>query len=390
MSPDTTPSETSRRARSRLGQALVETALMLPIILILLLGALDFGRLFFSWVTLHQAARIAANHASLDASTTTSDIPGVVADEYAVMSCDPGAPSLVYTRSGTAVDPAEVGDYATVTLRCDFSLLTPMSGLLFGDPITMQAESTFPVRIGCIDCGPGGPGDPPPLPPEQCRTVPEMQYMSVGGAREAWISAGFTGDFNTTAADTATVAPGPVIDPLDPACPAPLAIFYASVTVTTLPPDTEPEGCEVVPNLIGMTIADARDAWEATAFAGELLPPGPDADSDAAVKSQETKQDGTIVSSEPGVTCLDPTDEPPIDVEVVLGSAWPEPPPAPCQVPHLVGKTRNVGEAEWWAAQFTGTFSPGQGNWVIETQSLAGFSYQPCESSITVSQRGGR
>ena len=37
---------------------------LLPIILILLLGAIDFGRLFFDWINLQQAVRVGANFAA--------------------------------------------------------------------------------------------------------------------------------------------------------------------------------------------------------------------------------------------------------------------------------------------------------------------------------------
>ena len=87
-----------------------------------------------------------------------------------------------------------------------------------------------------------------------------------------------------------------------------------------------------------------------------------------------------------GVTCLDAAADPPIDLEVTTGAAWTPPPDPPCQVPHMIDKTRNVGEGEWDAANFTGTFSPPNGNWTIESQSIPGFSWVPCDASITVSQ----
>ncbi|MCA1572392.1 MAG: pilus assembly protein [Chloroflexi bacterium] len=375
-------SQTQTRRGARRGQALVEVALMLPVILILLLGAIDFGRAFFSWVSLHQAARIGANVASIDSSTTTPDIPAIIADETDVMNCGVVTPSLVYTRDEIPVTDPELGDYAQLSLACDFSPMTP----LFGDAIPMRAASAFPVRTGCVGCAPGaGGGEPPPPPPEQCRTVPYMSNMSVSGARAAWISAGFIGAFNTTAEDTETVAPGPVIDPVDPSCPSPLAVFNASVTVLARPAETEPPGCEVVPNLVGMTIPEARAAWNSMTFAGDFSPPLPDADADAVVTSQATEQDGSSFASDPGITCLDPATDPPIDMEVQVGDPWPDPPPAPCQVPHLIDKTRPIGKTEWLAAQFTGTYSPNNGGWKIKSQSLVGFSWLPCDSSIIVS-----
>src|SRR5690349_19355935 len=47
----------------RRGQTLAEFAISLPILLILLFGILEFGRLFQSWVTLQNAARQAARYA---------------------------------------------------------------------------------------------------------------------------------------------------------------------------------------------------------------------------------------------------------------------------------------------------------------------------------------
>jgi Flp pilus assembly protein TadG len=363
--------------RTLRGQALVETALMLPIILILLLGAIDFGRLFFSWVTLHQAARIAANHASIDTTTISADIPDLIQREADGMNCTLGTPLLQYTSAGVVTTSPQLSDYAHVTLTCDFSLLTPLAGLFFGDPIAMTAVSSFPVRTGVL-AGPGGGGPPPPPPPEQCRTIPDFEGMSIGGARLAWTSAGFVGTFTTSADDTETVDPDSmIITPLDPECPDPLAIFNATIQIEALPSEPGPAGCEVVPNLIGMTLTDAEDAWADSAFTGTLTSVPTPGDPDAVVTAQVTAPD----SSEPGITCLDPA----ADVEITLGDPWPDPPAAPCQVPHLIDKTRPVGQADWYAHGFAaGTFSPTNGNWKIKWQSLVGFTWVPCESEIVV------
>jgi uncharacterized membrane protein len=52
------------RQHSR-GQALVEFALIVPVMLLLLLIAIDFGRLFFSYVAINNAAREGASFASV-------------------------------------------------------------------------------------------------------------------------------------------------------------------------------------------------------------------------------------------------------------------------------------------------------------------------------------
>ena len=53
-----------RRASRSQGQAIVELALILPIFLILLASALDLGRVFYSQISINDAAREAALEAS--------------------------------------------------------------------------------------------------------------------------------------------------------------------------------------------------------------------------------------------------------------------------------------------------------------------------------------
>jgi Flp pilus assembly protein TadG len=52
------------RYGKRKGQALVELALTLPLILLLILGAMDFGRMFYHKIILTNAAREGANYLS--------------------------------------------------------------------------------------------------------------------------------------------------------------------------------------------------------------------------------------------------------------------------------------------------------------------------------------
>src|ERR1044072_6264054 len=55
---------TGRRASRSQGQAIVELALILPIFLILIASGLDLGRLFYSQISVNDAAREAALEAS--------------------------------------------------------------------------------------------------------------------------------------------------------------------------------------------------------------------------------------------------------------------------------------------------------------------------------------
>lgn len=54
------------------GQTLVETALMLPVLLLLLFGIVDFGRIIFTYLTLDHAGREAVRYASVQGENNLS------------------------------------------------------------------------------------------------------------------------------------------------------------------------------------------------------------------------------------------------------------------------------------------------------------------------------
>ena len=54
---------TEAEGHRRRGQTLAEFAISLPLLLILVFGIVEFGRMFQSWVTIQNAARAAARYA---------------------------------------------------------------------------------------------------------------------------------------------------------------------------------------------------------------------------------------------------------------------------------------------------------------------------------------
>lgn len=381
-----------RRRRHSVGQALVETAILLPVLLILLLGAIDFGRAFFGWVNLHQAVRIGANyaatHPNMDA-TERDRYEALVEGDLIDLNCaiDSIIPNPTYTTpDGTPIAAPGLGDYATLTLHCDFSPITPLADVFFGEPIAMSATSTFPIREGCINCPEVDPVDPPAAP-LQCRLVPELEDMSVAGARLAWASAGFDPDefAPLTGQDTETVQSAVVTedDPLS-SCDFPTyAIFSSSVLVTTVPPASTDPACRTVPNLIGISLEDALDAWTDAEFTGPFTVG--DLDPTTADPASVVTQQDTVPPSAAGVACIDPAT--PVDVEV--GAPWPAAPPAPCKVPNMINLFRVEGAAAWVdpGGFDPANFSPSTGTFKIRSQSLVGGTYVPCEASIVVGDK---
>lgn len=154
--------------RHHRGQALVEMAIILPVILLVMLLGLDLGRVFFGWVGLNNASRIGASYAA--AHPTAWGSPGSPAQQAnyeAQILAD--ASALNCTLPGTLPTPVfpngtNLGAPARVTLECDFALITPVVAQIIGGTITISAEAVFPIRGGFIGGVPVGNQPPPPSP----------------------------------------------------------------------------------------------------------------------------------------------------------------------------------------------------------------------------------
>ena len=69
--PATTPGQ-SRRLRRQSAQSLTEFALILPVLMLILLGVVDFGRVFYYWTSIANAAREGARYAITHPTAITS------------------------------------------------------------------------------------------------------------------------------------------------------------------------------------------------------------------------------------------------------------------------------------------------------------------------------
>ena len=187
------------------GQALVETALILPILALLLVMALDFGRVFFGWIALQNAARIGADFAAQTPNAwETMDSSGepdrdryvdIVERDLDAINCDLAGGGVIPdpTFADGAGDPAKVyedGDYAIVDLQCSFPLITPLAEAILGGPVALGAHEAFPVHTRIVQGIP-----PPPPPPPQCILplieIPDLTQITMSAARNLWVAEGF-------------------------------------------------------------------------------------------------------------------------------------------------------------------------------------------------------
>jgi PKD repeat protein len=157
----------NHRDRS-LGQGLVEFALVLPVLLLLLMVALDFGRIYLGWVNIQNMARIGANYAANNATEfATSDPTTLAVYQKQILNDAKSNNCKLPTVAGTETAPAPafsgyaIGDTATVQLSCTFQVLTPIISNIVGNTVTVSASSQFPVKSGMVgvsDTGGGGGG----------------------------------------------------------------------------------------------------------------------------------------------------------------------------------------------------------------------------------------
>lgn len=193
--------------------------MVLPILVLLLLMAVDFGRVFFGFVALQNAARIGADRAAQTASAwptaNTGEEVNWRAEYQLFIENDIQAANCAYTTphpdpvfrdmDGDG-DATSFGDLATVTLNCEFGLLTPLAENIFGGPIALSGSSTFSVHGMIV----AGVPDPPPPPPEPCADP--------------------VATFTTNPA--ANAAGGSRIDDLDPLTGSPASPFLVTFTAS--------------------------------------------------------------------------------------------------------------------------------------------------------------
>ena len=262
--------------RTSRGQAIVEFAIILPLMMLLLVLALDFGRVFFGWVGLHNASRIAANEAARHPGAWDTDANPQDADQqdryYELVERDleslnctidtdgdgdlaDDLPEPVFTNRSETADPYELGDLVQVDLTCDFEFITPLAGFILGNPFAIGAGSHFHVlgEINGIPIG-GGP------PPSGCldNELPTMAGVTIAVARGMWVNAGFlatnfTPDASADREDETVTAVSTTLPPGVGNC----LVATATVVITSDPAEecTSPE--IPVPNLIGRTVRRA-------------------------------------------------------------------------------------------------------------------------------------
>lgn len=130
-------------ARAQEGQALVEFALVAPVLLLLVVGIFEFGRAWNAHQGVTDAAREGARAAVVaDPLMTTDSVRAVVRNALARAALDPGLATIELSGVG---DPT--GEPARVRVRYPyhFGFLKPM-GAVLGNAGTVTLGTAFVMR----------------------------------------------------------------------------------------------------------------------------------------------------------------------------------------------------------------------------------------------------
>ncbi len=154
------------------GQALVEFAIVVTLILFMVFAVVDLGRAVYAYTTTAEAARQAARLAVVD--QTISDVVGRAGTAAPALNLASGDVDVCFkdasaaewaASSGTSIrcggsgpqapscsSPYEIGCFAVVTVRSQFVPVTPFIGGLVG-PLTLSSTSVDTIRYVCPNEG---------------------------------------------------------------------------------------------------------------------------------------------------------------------------------------------------------------------------------------------
>jgi Flp pilus assembly protein TadG len=134
-----------KRIRNERGAALLETAITLPIILLVSVGIFEFGRAYQTWQVLTNAAREGARVAVVQ-GTSDADIKTRVVNYMHNGALPDGADTMVTVTRNVALTGPDTGTQVVINYPFQFMMLNPIVRLITptsttGAPITMQSSA---------------------------------------------------------------------------------------------------------------------------------------------------------------------------------------------------------------------------------------------------------
>jgi Flp pilus assembly protein TadG len=124
------------------GEALVEFALVAPILVLILVSILELGRVVDAWLVVHNAAREGARAGAVVSPLDEPSDPAVAAEQAAARYLD----ATIGTRgdvAGTLVAPVVTTEAVAVTTEAQVRLYTPLARRLVAETVPVRASAVM-------------------------------------------------------------------------------------------------------------------------------------------------------------------------------------------------------------------------------------------------------
>jgi Flp pilus assembly protein TadG len=138
MAGQLTRRRSSIRDRQR-GDAVIEFAMLAPILLLILFGILEVGRLVDAWIVVENAAREGARVGA----ETVGSAPDVAAQQAALNYLTGGLAPRGDVSSTAVPTPVVTSDSVQVTARANVQLYTPLFRALLPAPVPVSATASM-------------------------------------------------------------------------------------------------------------------------------------------------------------------------------------------------------------------------------------------------------
>lgn len=125
------------KRKSIKGQALVEMAIILPVLIALIFGMTDFARVLNAYLATTEASREGARVAALSGN-----------DAAVVLAVNDAVPNLDPTRLTVTTLPAirSRGDAVTVTVTYNIDIITPLVNTMLNNPMPITSQTIMRVE----------------------------------------------------------------------------------------------------------------------------------------------------------------------------------------------------------------------------------------------------
>lgn len=121
------------------GQSMVEFALVIPVLLLIVIGIIEFGFMFSSYLTLTNASREAVRFISLGGD----DVSAILRANNVAVNTDPNRMEI--NISPTSSNRSR-GDSVTVEIIYAYDFLTPFMDALMGNNFNLRVEATMRIE----------------------------------------------------------------------------------------------------------------------------------------------------------------------------------------------------------------------------------------------------